>query len=309
MTVQTSSKDAMRRAFLRLSPTQRLAVLHRLGRFAPWEAQFDFTPPPRMPGETDGPPDFVGIGVQKAGTTWWFDLLVSHPGITTRADLHKERHFFDRFGIEPFGPADLRDYHGWFPRPEGLLIGEWTPDYFTLPWVPPLLRKAAPDTRLLLILRDPIDRLRSGIEHQQHSGLAADGATIADAVQRGLYDRALSTWLEHFPAEQLLILQHEKCLVDFDVQLESTFAFLGLDAHLAPDLERPHASARVPRAPLPAELRRRLVDLFAEDVESLAARVPHLDLALWPNFSYLTGETPPPDSPPEDGASSPTRRP
>ena len=54
--------------FSRLPLPVRLAVLHSLGKYAPWEEQFDFTPPSLHPGEESGPPDFVGIGVQKAGT-------------------------------------------------------------------------------------------------------------------------------------------------------------------------------------------------------------------------------------------------
>ena len=68
-----------RRGFLALPPNVRLAALHRLGRYAPWEARFDFTPPAPGPGEEVGAPDFVGIGVQKAGTTWWYALDAEPP--------------------------------------------------------------------------------------------------------------------------------------------------------------------------------------------------------------------------------------
>ena len=120
----------------------RLPVLHLLGRYAPWEPGFDFTPPPLRAGETIGPPDFVGIGVQKAGTTWWFSEIARHPDVYTREDLHKERHFFDRLAA-PFSPPDIVDYRGWFPRPAGRRTGEWTPDYLSSPWVPPAPGRSA----------------------------------------------------------------------------------------------------------------------------------------------------------------------
>ena len=75
--------DHLRRGFLHLPPGVRRRVLHGMGRYAPWEAGFDFTPPPVGPGEETGPPDFVGIGVQKAGTTWWFELVLTHPDVST----------------------------------------------------------------------------------------------------------------------------------------------------------------------------------------------------------------------------------
>ena len=103
----TRLREHAREQFARLPPGVRRQVLHGLGRYAPWESGFDFTPPPLGPGEAVGPPDFVGIGVQKGGTTWWYDLLMTHPRLYARADIHKERHYFDRFGAEAVGlPPD-----------------------------------------------------------------------------------------------------------------------------------------------------------------------------------------------------------
>ena len=56
--------------------------------------------PVLAPGETNGPPGFVGIGVQKAGTSWWYRLVVDHPQVSHRPSIHKERHFFARFGTD-----------------------------------------------------------------------------------------------------------------------------------------------------------------------------------------------------------------
>ena len=89
-------------------PRLRRRILHGLGRYAPWEPEFDFTPPPLGPGNETGPPDFVGIGVQKAGTTWWYELMLTHPGIFAPAGIHKERHFFDRFGARPMSAVGRR---------------------------------------------------------------------------------------------------------------------------------------------------------------------------------------------------------
>ncbi len=285
--MQQEAADLLRRAFVRIPPAPRLALLHRLGRYAPWEAQFDFTPPAPGPGEETGPPDFVGIGVQKAGTTWWYELLATHPGISRRPDLHKERHFFDRFATLPFGPDDARDYAGWFPRTPGTQSGEWTPDYLSLPWVPPLLGRAAPSTRLLVLVRDPIDRLVSGLAHQRRVGVAADGATIADALERGFYHRALARWLEHFEADQLLVLQYERCVVERDAQLAATFEHLGLDPRPLPAAEAPVTAGPGRPAAVPAELAGRLVELYQHDVAALADRWPSIDLGLWANFVHL----------------------
>ncbi len=195
--------------FSKLPLPVRLAVLHSLGRFAPWEEQFDFTPPPLHPGEESGPPDFVGIGVQKAGTSWWYSLIVAHPDVSERPDIHKERHFLSRFGSEPFSQFEIERYHGWFPRLPGTLAGEWTPDYLWYPWVPDLLERAAPDARLLVVLRDPVERFTSGVAHQLRNGARRTGSTVAEAVERGFYDRQLSSWKSFSDRGNLLVLQYE----------------------------------------------------------------------------------------------------
>lgn len=299
-----SMRDRFREGFVRLPPEVRRGVLHRLGRYAPWEAGFDFTPPTLGPGEDAGPPDFVGIGVQKAGTTWWYELLLQHPGISSPESIHKERHFFDRFGSVPFGPQDIDHYHGWFPRRQGVLTGEWTPDYFAYAWTPPLLKRAAPDARLILMLRDPIERFLSGLAHQERAGESTGANAINDAMQRGFYNRSLASWQEHFDADQLLVLQYERCVADPVKELHVTYQHLGLpDVHPA-GLTASSGTSAASAGRLDPDVKKRLVAIYEADVIALATRQPDVDLTLWPNFSYLAGT-----GPEACGSNSPVRRP
>ena len=277
-----------RAAFHRLSPRTRSAVLHRIGYFAPWEDGFDFTPPALGPGETAGPPDFVGIGVQKGGTSWWYELIAEHPDVWVRDDLHKERHYLSHFGTEPFGAEEIARYRGWFPRRPGTITGEWTPDYLSYPWVADLLARAAPDVRLLVMLRDPVERFVSGLSFRLAQGAPDTTATVADAVRQGFYACCLRRFLDHFPAERLQVLQYERCASDPAGQLASTYRFLGLDDHRPADLQRP-VNVSGDKLPLDAGARRRLVDLYAPDVDDLVSLFPGLDIALWPNFAGRVG--------------------
>ena len=228
----------------------------------------------------------MGIGVQKAGTSWWYELVADHPGVSARPGIHKERHFLSRFGTTPFGPAEIEAYHGWFPRRPGTLAGEWTPDYLEFPWVPALLAQAAPDARLLLMVRDPVERLRSGLAHQRRHRASVPEATMANAVARGFYHRALAQWWAHVEPDHLLVLQYERCTEDPAGQLARTYRFLGLDdAYEPPDLRRPVGPTTDGKADLAPDARRRLVEAYAPDVAALAAEFPELDLALWPNFA------------------------
>ena len=272
-----------RAAFRRLSPRTRTALLHRAGTYAPWEDGFDYTPPALGPGETVGPPDFVGIGVQKAGTSWWYELIADHPGVTARPDLHKERHYLSHFGTEPFGSAEIERYHGWFPRRPGTITGEWTPDYLAYPWVAPLLARAAPDARLLVILRDPVERFRSGLSFRLSQGALADESTVADAVRQGFYAQSLRRFLVHVDRRQMLVLQYEACSRDPAGQLAATYRFLGLDESHRPRSLRTEVNATATKRALDPEAGRRLAGLYADDLDDLYSLFPHLDRSLWPS--------------------------
>jgi hypothetical protein len=258
-------------------------VLHAAGIFAPWEDGFDFTPPPLGSGETVGPPDFVGIGVQKGGTSWWYELIADHPDVTARPDIHKERHVLSHFGTEPFGPAEIQRYHGWFPRRTGTITGEWTPDYLGYPWVPELLARSAPDTKLLVIVRDPVERFRSGLSFRLSQGAFATEATAADAVRQGFYARSLRRFLGWFPPEQLLVLQYERCALDPAGQLDATYEYLGLSAH-RPSALRRSVNASGTKRELDHDAHRRLIECYAPDVDDLFSLFPQLDRSLWPDF-------------------------
>jgi hypothetical protein len=275
--------------FLALPPGVQRAALHARGRYAPWEDGFDFTPPHLQSGEIGGAPDFVGIGAQKAGTTWWYGLIASHPGVATRPNLHKERHFFDRYAARAFGPDDAACYRAWFPRPPAMVTGEWTPDYMHLPWVPGLLAQAAPEARLLVLLRDPVERLRSGLAHDRRYRKASAEASAA-AVARGFYDEALARWTAHFDPRQFLFLQYERCVADPRSQLARTYEFLDLEPFTPKQIERRVSETRH-AIDLEPGTRHRLAELYAPDVLALTTKYPDLDLdlSLWPNFTALVG--------------------
>jgi hypothetical protein len=284
--MHTTMRDVARSAFLALPAPLRRTALHAAGRYAPWENGFDFTPPSPNRGEVTGPPEFVGIGAQKAGTTWWFALVTSHPDVAHRDDIHKERHFFDRFITCSFDASDRAQYHGWFPRPAGKITGEWTPDYLHLWWVPPLLAEAAPRTRLLVLLRDPVERFRSGVAHHRAYRGASSTDVYADALARGFYGQSLAVWTRHFDPEQVLVLQYERCVEDPLGELERTYRFLGLSP-----FEPAHIGRRVNESRVDLELapdvRQRLCEIYAPDVAALAASTGQVDLSLWPNFARL----------------------
>jgi hypothetical protein len=253
-------------------------------------------PPPEVPpGWRVGPPDFVGVGTQRSGTTWWWSVLVGHPEVAHDRTIHragginavghtagKELHFFDRFAaVRDIAPAD---YHRYFPRPAGSIVGEWTPRYMYDFWTAPMLHQVAPETKLLVMLRDPVQRFLSGLARW---GPQPDPVLYPDQFHRGLYGQQLQHLLTYFDRSQVLVLQYERCLADPATEATRTFEFLGVE----PDRWQPGDSAtrRVgivsPDKPSLGERTLAAIgDAYQSDLRCLLRQCPDLDTALWPTL-------------------------
>ncbi len=243
--------------------------------------------PPAIPeGWHVGPPHYVGVGAQKAGTSWWNRLIEAHPDVVSAGGQPKELHFFDRSWETPFTDDDARRYHRYFPVPEGSVAGEWTPGYLIDFWTPELIARAAPDARILVLLRDPIDRFRSGLTHQLATSRARLGhRDIQGAFQRSIYAPQLRRVLAAFPAEQVWVGQYEACRADPARELARTYGFLGLAPHeLEAEVFRSEVNPTTREKIEPtASLRASLLEGYAADIEQLAELLPELDLSLWPS--------------------------
>ena len=239
---------------------------------------------------TTGPPDFIGVGTQRSGTTWWQRLLKDHPAIRTPRNRKKEQHVFDKFGRREMGDEDIARYHDLFPRKPGELSGEWTPRYMRDVWGPRVLARAAPDSKLLVMFRDPVERYRSGVLHSaaREPGRATT-LLSTDAVDRGRYAMQLRRLYEHFDPEQVLVLQYEQCVLEPMKHYRRTLEFIEAPPdHVPEDLTRTRGTAtKSRREPIWDDLRDALVRELEEDVEELRELVPDLDVALWKNFTHL----------------------
>ena len=163
-------------------------------------------PPPTPDGWHTGPPDYIGIGVQKSGTTRWWKLIVAHPDVV--GDALKETHHLSHLGWRPMTDADRHGYERYFPRPQGAIAGEWTPRYMNMPGIVDNMRALAPEARLLVMLRDPVERYRSGVGHWQklkeRRGKRLNlKAGRKDAFERSFYAFALRPYIEAFGRDRL----------------------------------------------------------------------------------------------------------
>jgi hypothetical protein len=258
--------------------------------------------PPAIPfGWTLGPPDYVGVGTMKSGTSWWWSVLNSHPKVANPKDrvrncysssdpgaavkiyASKETHFFDHYGqVEDFDPAL---YHRYFPRPPGSITGEWTPRYIWDFWTPQMLRAAAPDAKLLVLLRDPLDRFISGLAHHLARGLELTPTLQHHHFSRGLYWQQLKNLLTYFDRAQVLVLQYEQCVAEPVKQARRTFDFLGLDPYAwqsTAETTQPVAATVQPKPILNKATIEAIRHAYQFDLNQLLVDFPEIDGLRWP---------------------------
>lgn len=256
----------------------------------------DLTEPVCPAGWSTAPPDFVGLGVPRSGTSWWYrDALQSHPKVAAAPGRNKEVHFFDSYAAkDPEGDLSER-YARFFPRPPGSIAGEWTPDYLYAPWNLSLLGEAAPQARFLIMLRDPVERFRSEISPALR-GLAQSGLnaltmlSVGSSIFHSMYHVHVERAFRVFGRDRVLILQYERCLKSPLFEMQRTQRFLGLEpvAAVPPSIDvRERSQLRyfpAERFEVPAWLSADLADLLTADVRKLASLCPELDIGLWPGI-------------------------
>jgi hypothetical protein len=195
-------------------------------------------------------PDFIGIGAQRTGTSWLYACLYEHPGICMP---RKEINFFSR-------DRNWTRGFDWYERifaecPPDVVSGEFSTSYLIAPDAPARIRERYPDVRLIVSLRNPVDRAYSSYLNDIVAGEVPRTTSFRDALQSrndyleaGRYARHLERWLELFPREQLLVSLFDDARQEPLGELRRIYRFVGVDPEFRPAmLDRPVGSGRVPR--------------------------------------------------------------
>jgi hypothetical protein len=247
-------------------------------------------------------PAFIGVGAPKCGTSWWYNLILEHPQITAnrvRIPKNKELHYFVHFQSKPLDEQQLETYRQMFAAPPGAICGEFSTSYLSYPNTLEQVAQAAPQAKILVMLRNPIDRLLSHLNHMHiaraywFKGLNADQARLfkqyplySEAALYSLYAVGLRRLFRYYAPEQVLILQYERCVRETESELRRTYRFLGLDETFVPDNLNREVNVKeyvLPR--FTPEERARLSAYFADDVAETLALCPALNADLWPDFA------------------------
>ena len=231
-------------------------------------------------------PNFIVIGAMKAGTTSLYHYLDAHPDVAMAPV--KELDFF----VES---ANWRRGQDWYARQfahadGAIAVGEASTAYSKHPVVPGVPERIAglvPSCKLVYVLRDPIDRIRSHYQHR--AAIGSERAPLPEAVLRdpiyvvcSRYATQIERYLDVFPREQLLLITAERLRNDRAATMRRVFAFLGVDAGVVPatlgtEYYRTEGRARYP--PIIARFRHALkahVPAAKRTKEFVDSRLPHL---------------------------------
>jgi len=155
--------------------------------------------------------NFLGIGAQKAGTTWLYEMLNYHADISFPAG--KEVHFWNR------QQREINWYNSLFVNAK--ITGDITPAYgFLTIDIIKEIYSHCPEVRLIYLIRNPIhrawssalmalDRAEMMIEEASDQWFI-DHFNSQGSLQRGDYETCIKNWLQVFPSQQLLILRFEE---------------------------------------------------------------------------------------------------
>lgn len=250
-------------------------------------------------------PNFLVVGAQRSGTTSLFLYLLEHP-LVFGPRRAKGVHYFDT-GFD----RSIEWYRAHFPRRATLArlaaetgatpaVGEGAPYYLFHPTIPERIAALIPDCRILIVLREPLDRAVSHHAHEVRRGfealplteafeaegdrlageeerLIADPTYVSRAhihhayIGRGRYAGQVERYLDRFGPDRVLVLDSAALKRDPAAVVQEATDFLGLD---------PIAGTTYPlynqreRDPVDAELRARFGSRFAESNARLRELVP-----------------------------------
>ena len=219
-------------------------------------------------------PDFFIIGPPKAGTTALHAALAQHP------ELHlsriKEPKYFlcgDRPPPQDGGPGDAHSYREWVwqrdryealfaDAPAGTQSGESTPFYLSDLSAQKRIHDEIPDAKLIVILRDPVDRAYSNWTHLWSDGLEPIGNFLQACAeedvrinkgwapfwkyrQLGLYGEQLDHLFQLFPREQVHLFRYKELVDEPHRTLNRICEFLGVTPDVVTEVPRENVSTFV----------------------------------------------------------------
>jgi hypothetical protein len=183
-------------------------------------------------------PTFIGLGGQKCASSWLYAVFKDHPDVfvSNPKELNFFSSFFDR---------GHQWYESHFTAGAGrAAVGEISPSYLSDRDAPSRAREYNPNFRILLALRDPVERAYSNHLHNvrlgywQGSDLSFEAGLACTSmyVEQSRYAKHLQAWLEYFQKDRVLIILQEEIATDPQAQARLVYEFLGIGRNHVSDI-------------------------------------------------------------------------
>jgi len=182
-------------------------------------------------------PDFIVIGPAKAGSRWIYECLREHPGICMAKNTKGTRFF------EKYYNKGIEWYESFFKSCGSHMVkGEVDETYISWPESAERISRHIPNVKLIVCLRNPIERTFSAYLQFFRMGLIKESFETALDKHRkilisdSLYYDHLSNYLKYFPAENILVMWFDNLKEDPAKFIKKVYSFLGIDATFEPSI-------------------------------------------------------------------------
>ena len=183
--------------------------------------------------------------MRKSGTTWLAKMLQSHPEIGFSRD--KEISFFnnvwalvDKPHKSKLETEGIELYEKYFNK--GKIVGEWSVTYAPDPNVAKRIKNYFPNVKILVSLRDPVERTFSFYKYAKYVRLIDNSKTFEDAIKRhsdyiegSMYYPQLKRYFDLFPKENIKVVLLDDIVKDNRSVIRDLYSFLGVNSSFMPE--------------------------------------------------------------------------
>lgn len=214
---------------------------------------------------------FIGIGVQKSASTWVHRILEDHPEIISSNP--KELDFFS-FNYDKGENWYHSHFNGFGEEKKESMSGEISPSYFNDLKAPTRVHSYNPDIKIIVTLRDPLERAYSNHLHlireelYKFDDISFEYGTnhYPEYIDQSFYFKHLSNWFKLFPKQNFLILLQEDIRRDPVGCSIQVYQFLGIDEkHQSQFLNRQANVSFKPKS--------RILDTFYKSTSSFLTKI------------------------------------
>ena len=207
-------------------------------------------------------PNFLIVGVQKAGTTSIYNYLREHPQVYM--SLVKETNFLEKDweNLPPEqqnknGIVTLEKYSELFADvKDEIAIGEASPNYlFHYESSAARIKKYVPNAKLIVVLRNPVERaysdylmhIRDAIGYRSLSEQIKHSSHKSFILRKGFYYVPLKYYFDQFKREQIKVFFYDDLRDDSQEFMQSIYQYLGVNNEFVPNTTRKAQVAKIPK--------------------------------------------------------------